>query len=74
MSDIWIVFSIIAAIIVLFALDIVPVIAVCMGAALALWASGILTLQQSLELIAQPPVRDQAQPHRPKPPEPKRSG
>lgn len=56
MSDIWIVFSIIAAIIVLFALDIVPVIAVCMGAALALWASGILTLQQSLAGFGDPAV------------------
>ena len=56
MTDIWIVFGIIAAIVVLFAWDKLPVIAVCIGAALALWASGILTLQQSLAGFGDPAV------------------
>lgn len=56
MTDIWIVFGIIAAIVVLFAWDKLPVIAVCIGASLALWASGILTLQQSLAGFGDPAV------------------
>ncbi len=56
MTDIWIVFAIIAGIIVLFIWDRIPVIAVCMAAALALWASGILTLQQSLAGFGDPAV------------------
>ena len=56
MSDIWVVFAIIAVIIVLFAWDILLVIAVCMGAALAFWATGILTLQQSLGGFGDPAV------------------
>ncbi len=56
MSDIWTVFAIIAAIVVLFAWDRLPVIAVCMGAALALWATGILSLQQSLAGFGDPAV------------------
>ncbi len=56
MSDIWTVFAIIAAIVVLFAWDRFPVIAVCMAAALALWATGILTLQQSLAGFGDPAV------------------
>ena len=40
-NDIWIVFAIIAAIIALFMWDRFPVIAVCVGAALSLWATGI---------------------------------
>jgi di/tricarboxylate transporter len=55
-TDIWIVFAIIAAIVVLFAWDRLPVIAVCLGAALALWATGILTLQQSLAGFGDPAV------------------
>src|SRR5690349_15495039 len=47
-NEIWIVFAIIAAIIVLFMWDRFPVITVCIGAALSLWATGILTLNQSL--------------------------
>ncbi len=54
MTDIWIVFGIIGAIIVLFAWDRLPVIAVCMGAGLALWASGILTLQQTFAGFGDP--------------------
>ncbi len=56
MTDIWIVFAIIAAIIGLFMWDRFPVIAVCMAAALALWATGILTLQQSLSGFGDPAV------------------
>jgi di/tricarboxylate transporter len=55
-TDIWIVFAIIAAIVVLFAWDRLPVIAVCIGAALALWATGILTLQQALAGFGDPAV------------------
>jgi di/tricarboxylate transporter len=55
-TDIWIVFAIITAIVVLFAWDKLPVIAVCIGASLALWASGILTLQQSLAGFGDPAV------------------
>ena len=56
MTDIWIVFAIITAIVVLFAWDRLPVIAVCIGASLALWATGILTLQQSLAGFGDPAV------------------
>jgi di/tricarboxylate transporter len=56
MSDIWIVFAIIGAIIVLFIWDRLPVIAVCVGAALALWASGILTINQALSGFGDPAV------------------
>lgn len=56
MTDIWIVFAIIAGIIVLFIWDRIPVIAVCMAAALALWATGILTLQESLAGFGDPAV------------------
>jgi di/tricarboxylate transporter len=53
-TDIQIVFAIIAAIIVLFIWDRLPVIAVCMAAALSLWATGILTLGQSLAGFGDP--------------------
>ncbi len=56
MTDIWIVFAIIAGIIVLFIWDRLPVIVVCMLAALALYATGILTLQQSLAGFGDPAV------------------
>lgn len=56
LTDIWIVFAIIAAIVVLFIWDRLPVIAVCVGAALALWATGILTLNQSLAGFGDPAV------------------
>jgi len=55
-TDIWIVFAIVAGIIVLFIWDRIPVIAVCMAAALALWATGILTLQQSFAGFGDPAV------------------
>jgi di/tricarboxylate transporter len=53
-TDIWIVFAIIAAVIVLFMWDRLPVIAVCVGCALALWATGVLTLNQSLAGFGDP--------------------
>ena len=55
-SEIWIVFAIIAALIVLFIWDRLPVIAVCVGAALALWATGILTINQALSGFGDPAV------------------
>lgn len=54
MTDIWIVFAIVAAVIVLFVWDRLPVIIVCIGCALGLWATGILTLQQSLAGFGDP--------------------
>lgn len=54
MTDIQIVFAIIAVIIALFIWDRLPVIAVCMAAALSLWATGILTLGQSLAGFGDP--------------------
>ena len=56
MTDIWIVFGIIAGIIGLFVWDRLPVIVVCMLAALALYATGILTLNQSLAGFGDPAV------------------
>ena len=56
MSDIWIVFAIIAGVIAMFIWDRIPVIAVCMAAALSLWATGILTLDQSLAGFGDPAV------------------
>jgi di/tricarboxylate transporter len=53
-TDIQIVFAIIAVIIVLFIWDRLPVIAVCMAAALSLWATGVLTLGQSLAGFGDP--------------------
>jgi len=54
MTDIWIVFAIIAAVIGLFMWDRLPVIVVCIGCALALWATGILTISQSLAGFGDP--------------------
>jgi di/tricarboxylate transporter len=54
MSDIWIVFAIIAVAVGLFVWDRLPVIVVCLGCALALWASGVLTLGQSLAGFGDP--------------------
>jgi di/tricarboxylate transporter len=54
LTEIWIVFAIIAAVIALFIWDRLPVIAVCVGCALALWATGILTIQQSLAGFGDP--------------------
>ena len=48
MSEIAITFAIIAAIVVLFVWGRLPVEVVSIGAALALWATGVLTIEQSL--------------------------
>ena len=54
MSDIWTVFAIVGAVIALFVWDRLPVVAVCVGCALALWATGVLTLNQSLAGFGDP--------------------
>jgi di/tricarboxylate transporter len=54
MTDIWIVFATIAGVIVLFIWDRLPVVAVCVGCALALWVTGVLTLNQSLAGFGDP--------------------
>jgi di/tricarboxylate transporter len=54
MTDIWVVFATIAAVVVLFIWDRLPVIAVCVGCAMALWATGVLTLNQSLAGFGDP--------------------
>ncbi|MCE6960612.1 anion permease [Cereibacter sphaeroides] len=56
MSDIWTVFAIVGVIVVLFIWDRLPVIAVCMIAALSLWATGILTLNQSMAGFGDPAI------------------
>ncbi|MTH79269.1 SLC13 family permease [Paracoccus aestuariivivens] len=56
MTDIWIVFAVIAAIVILFIWDKLPVIVVCIAAALALWATGILTVQEALAGFGDPAV------------------
>jgi di/tricarboxylate transporter len=53
-TDIQTVFAIIGVVIVLFIWDRLPVIAVCMAAALSLWATGLLTLGQSLAGFGDP--------------------
>jgi len=54
MSEIAIVFLIIAGVVALFMWDRLPVIIVCLGCALALWATGVLTLNQSLAGFGDP--------------------
>lgn len=54
MSEITIVFGIIAAVVALFVWDRLPVVVVCLGCALALWASGVLTLNQALAGFGDP--------------------
>lgn len=53
-SDITLVFLIMAAVVALFIWDRLPVVAVCMGCALSLWASGLLTLHESLAGFGDP--------------------
>lgn len=48
MSDIWITFAIIGAIVVMFAWGRVPVVIVALGTALALYATGVLPLSKAL--------------------------
>ena len=54
LTEIWIVFAIIAGVIGLFVWDRLPVIAVCVGCAMALWATGVLTLNQALAGFGDP--------------------
>ena len=56
MSDIAITFAVIAAIVVLFVWDRLPVEVVAIGATLVLWATGVLTLQQSVAGFGDPTV------------------
>jgi Na+/H+ antiporter NhaD/arsenite permease-like protein len=53
-GEITIVFAIIVAVVVLFMWDRLPVIVVCVGCALALWGTGVLTLGQSLAGFGDP--------------------
>lgn len=54
MNDIWIVLAIVAVVVALFVWDRLPVIVVCIGCALSLWATGVLTLNQSLAGFGDP--------------------
>ena len=56
MSDIAITFAIIAAIVVLFVWDRLPVVLVALGTALALYATGVLDLGQALAGLGDPAV------------------
>lgn len=54
MSDITMVFAIIAVVVGLFIWDRLPVVVVCFACALSLWASGVLTVNQSLAGFGDP--------------------
>lgn len=56
MSDITITFLVLAAVVVVFIWDRIPVAIVALGAALSLWATGILTLGQALAGFGDPTV------------------
>src|ERR1700754_3385329 len=56
MSDIGITFAVLVALVVLFVWGRLPVEIVALGAALALWATGVLTLQQTLAGFGDPVV------------------
>jgi di/tricarboxylate transporter len=56
MSDVAITFAVIAALVVLFVWGRLPVEVVAIGAALALWATGVLTLEQTLAGFGDPVV------------------
>ena len=56
MSDITLTFAIVAAIVVLFVWDRLPVVVVAMATALALWATGVLDLGQALAGFGDPAV------------------
>jgi di/tricarboxylate transporter len=55
-SDVTITFAIVAGIVVLFIWDRLPVVLVALGTALALWATGVLDLQQALGGLGDPTV------------------
>ena len=56
MSDITLTFAIVAAVVVLFVWDRLPVVVVAMATSLALWASGVLDLGQALAGFGDPAV------------------
>jgi len=56
MSPVTTTFAIVAAIVVLFIWDRLPVVLVALGTALALWATGVLDLQQALGGLGDPTV------------------
>src|SRR6187397_2114756 len=56
MDDITITFAVLAAVVVLFVWGRVPVEVVAVGAALALWATGVLALDQALAGFGDPSV------------------
>ena len=58
MSPIAYIALIIAVAVVLFVWNKIPVVVVAMGVALALWASGVLTIGQSLSGFGDPAVGD----------------
>ena len=56
MDDITITFAIVAAVVVLFVWGRIPVEVVAVGAAVALWATGVLSLEQALAGFGDPTV------------------
>ena len=56
LSDIALIYTIVAAVVALFVWDRLPVVIVALGAAVALWASGLLTLGQALGGLGDPTV------------------
>jgi di/tricarboxylate transporter len=56
LSDITLTFAIVAAVVVLFVWDRLPVMVVAMGTAVALWATGVLDLGQALAGFGDPAV------------------
>ena len=56
MSDITITFAVLAAIVVLFVWGRIPVEVVAIGATLVLWATGVLTLDQTLAGFGDPVI------------------
>src|SRR5215467_4746428 len=56
MSDSTITFLVLAAVVIVFALDRIPVALVAVGTALALWATGVLDLNQALSGFGDPVV------------------
>src|SRR5262245_50828563 len=55
-SDVSLTYAIVAAVVVLFVWDRFPVVIVALGTALALWATGVLTLGQALSGLGDPTV------------------
>jgi len=55
-TDVTLTYAIVAAVVVLFVWDRFPVVVVALGTALALWATGVLTLGQALSGLGDPTV------------------